>query len=306
MLWLELEHSFAFYTSDAHSIFNLLSTIDWCLEVKIWAEDKQCSSCLLIQETKVTEILNILTSLYHVVCDTYTVHARDIKTRYSGWHWSCDQRRINILSNTIECNYSSRHTSSPLHFKSWKIENWRIVAWKTIFVSSTTPKISLKHDHNWTKGNDQLGFTASWKVRSTVFWRSNSRWIFQTNPIQTQSNLRSNGETCGHRTCFCGEKKKRPVHERLLESVCKEFGSSDRTGKPVKCEDNRIMHVHNRTGEPVKSSANTHIVEEFGSLEHRDTASSNANKFNFAIDEENIDFNISGVPNAMVKRSHDI
>ena len=47
-------------------------------------------------------------------------------------------------------------------------------------------------------------------------------------------------------------------------------------------------------------------MQEFDSLEHRDTASSNANKFNLAIDEENIDFNISGVPNAMVKRSHDI
>ena len=47
-------------------------------------------------------------------------------------------------------------------------------------------------------------------------------------------------------------------------------------------------------------------MQEFGSLEHRDTASSNANKFNLAIDEENIDFNISSVPNAMVKRSHGI
>ena len=34
------------------------------------------------------------------------------------------------------------------------------------------------------------------------------------------------------------------------------------------------------------------------------TLYSNANKFNHASDEENIDFNISGVPNAMVKRSH--
>ena len=50
----------------------------------------------------------------------------------------------------------------------------------------------------------------------------------------------------------------------------------------------------------------THTVREFGSVEHRDTASSNANKFNLAIDEENIDLNISGVPNAMVKRSHGI
>ena len=70
---------------------------------------------------------------------------------------------------------------------------------------------------------------------------------------------------------------------------------------PLKYEDNRVMHVHDRTGEPVKSSASTHTVEEFGSAEHRDTASSNANKFNLAIDEENIDFNIPGVPNSMVK-----
>ena len=54
------------------------------------------------------------------------------------------------------------------------------------------------------------------------------------------------------------------------------------------------------------NQAQTHTVQEFCSPEHRDTASSNANKFNFAIDEENIDFNISGVPNAMVKRSHGI
>ena len=51
---------------------------------------------------------------------------------------------------------------------------------------------------------------------------------------------------------------------------------------------------------------NTHTVEEFVSAEHRDTASPNANKFNLAVDEENIDFNISGVPSAMVKRSHSI
>ena len=50
----------------------------------------------------------------------------------------------------------------------------------------------------------------------------------------------------------------------------------------------------------------THTVQEFDSPGHRDTTSSNANKFDLAIDEENIDFNISGVPNAMVKRSHSI
>ena len=48
-------------------------------------------------------------------------------------------------------------------------------------------------------------------------------------------------------------------------------------------------------------------MKEFVPAEHRDIASSNAdNEFNLAIDEEDIDFNISGVPNAMVKRSHGI
>ena len=91
-------------------------------------------------------------------------------------------------------------------------------------------------------------------------------------------------------------------------NVCKKnLGSSDRTGKPVKLsEDIRVMHAHDGTGEPVKSSASTHTVEEFVPAEHRDTASSNANKFNIATDEEIIDFNIPGVPNSMVKRSHGV
>ena len=37
-----------------------------------------------------------------------------------------------------------------------------------------------------------------------------------------------------------------------------ELGSSDRTGKLVKCEDNRVMNVHNRTGKLVESSTHTH------------------------------------------------
>ena len=87
----------------------------------------------------------------------------------------------------------------------------------------------------------------------------------------------------------------------------KELGSSNRTGKPVKSEDTRVMHAHDGTGEPVKSSASTNTVEEFVPAEHRDTASSSANnKFNFATDEEKIDFNILGVPNSMVKRSHGV
>ena len=49
------------------------------------------------------------------------------------------------------------------------------------------------------------------------------------------------------------------------------------------------------------------MKEQFVPAEHRDIASSNAdNKFNRATDEENIDFNIPGVPNSTVKRSHGV
>ena len=98
-------------------------------------------------------------------------------------------------------------------------------------------------------------------------------------------------------------------HEIDGKRLHKELGSSDRSGKPERLsEDIRVKHAHDGTGEPVKSSASTHIVkEQFVPEEYRDIASFNAdNEFNRAIDEENIDFNIPGVPNSTVKRSHGV
>ena len=90
----------------------------------------------------------------------------------------------------------------------------------------------------------------------------------------------------------------------------KELGSSDRTGKPVKLsEDIRVMHAHDGTGEPVeRNSSSAHTVkEQFAPEENRDIASFNADdEFNRAINEENIDFNIPGVPHSAVKRSHGV
>ena len=49
------------------------------------------------------------------------------------------------------------------------------------------------------------------------------------------------------------------VGKRLQE----ELGSSDRTVKPVNNEDNRVMHVHDRTEKPVESSADTHSARSW-------------------------------------------
>ena len=68
----------------------------------------------------------------------------------------------------------------------------------------------------------------------------------------------------------------------------------------MKEEQKRVLRNPDRTGEPVEGRL--HKVQEVGHLKNRD----DADKFNLAMDDENIDFNISGVPNAMVKRSHGI
>ena len=106
-------------------------------------------------------------------------------------------------------------------------------------------------------------------------------------------------------------KVKRPVPTRSMKSVFhKELGSSDRSVKPERLsEDIRVKHAHDGTGQPVEpSSSSTHIVkEQFVPEENRDITSFNAdNEFNRAVDEENIDFNIPGVPNSTVKRSHGV
>ena len=163
------------------------------------------------------------------------------------------------------------------------------------------PKISLKHDHNWTKGNDQSGSTVEHQPVGKLVQQSfgEAPRAESSKPTQSKPNpiCDRTGKPVEQENTSCSR-------EMVGKCLQEELDSSDRTEKLVKCEDNRVMRAHDRTGKPVESR--THTVQGVGSLEHRDTASSNANKLNLAIDEENIDFNISGVPNAMVKRSHGI
>ena len=151
------------------------------------------------------------------------------------------------------------------------------------------PKISLKHDQNWTIGNDQSGSTVEHQPVGKLVQQSLGEALQAGSSKPTQSKPNPIGDRTG-----------KTVTQEIVGKLQGELSSSDRTGEPVKDEDNRDMKDHDRTGKPVEASS--HKVQEVGSLEHRD----DVNKFNLAIDDENIDFNISGVPNAMVKRSHGI
>ena len=88
--------------------------------------------------------------------------------------------------------------------------------------------------------------------------------------------------------------------KRLLVSCKENLVLPIERGNLWKREKKRVLRNHDRTGEPVEGRL--HKVQEVGYLKNRD----DADKFNLAMDDENIDFNISGVPNAMVKRSQSI
>ena len=179
MCWFSVEYSITSTTSDAHSIFILLSTMDWYLEVKIWAEDKQYS-CPLIRETKIMKImkiLSILTSLYHVERDTCTVHGRNIKTRYIGVDVD-----FAITKGLTFIEHDRMQISFKEHFqliafqKLKRLKTWAVLHEKScLFYSSTTEDLietrSRLHQREWWI--EFYGWTtASLKTRPTVFWRS--------------------------------------------------------------------------------------------------------------------------------------
>ena len=152
--------------------------------------------------------------------------------------------------------------------------------------------------------NSQLGNSFNSLVESNM-----KRSPHQPNQNQNQSSCDRSGKPEDTEHVFLNKGKTSRSHEINENRLHKELGSSDRWEKPERLsEDIRFSHAHDGTGEPVKSSASTHTVEEqFVPEEHRDIASFNAdNEFYRAIEEENIGFNIPGVPTSTAKRSHGI
>ena len=149
------------------------------------------------------------------------------------------------------------------------------------------PKISLKHDLNWNKGNDQ-GSTVEHQPVGKLVQQSLGEALQPGSSKPTQFPKPIEDRTG------------KPVTQEIVGKLQGELSSCDRTGQPVKEEEKRVLKSHDRTEEPVEGRL--HKVKEDCHLKNRD----DANKFNFAMDDENIDFNISGVPDAMVKRSQSI
>ena len=86
------------------------------------------------------------------------------------------------------------------------------------------PKISLRHDHNWTRGNDQLGSTVEQQPVGKLVQQSLGEVQQATFPHLTQPKPQPICEPSGkpEDTTFLWMKEKRPVHTRSMIHVCTE------------------------------------------------------------------------------------
>ena len=109
---------------------------------------------------------------------------------------------------------------------------------------------------------------------------------------------------------FVNKGKTSRSHEIDETGLHEELRSSDRSEKPENLSENiHVKQAHDGTGQLVEqSSSSAHTVkEQVAPVENRDIASFNADdEFHRAINEENIDFNIPGLPHSAVKQSHGV
>ena len=279
---------------------------------QIQARDRQYSSCLLIPETKGIKPAQI----------DFTVPRR---AQYLHSAWSKHQDAVlwvdinlaiqkgltfyQIRSNAIILQGTLPAYCIP---KVVRLKTGEVLHEKVYMSPRSPPKISLRHDHDWTRGHDQLGSTVEQQpvgkiVRQLQGELQHATFSQLTQPIPKPICDRS-GKPDSTEDVFVVKGETSRSHEIDEKGFHGELCSSDRSGKPDNLSENtRVEQTHDGSGQPdERNSSSAHTVEEqFAPEENRDIALFNTdNEFIRAINEEDIDFNIPGLPHSAVKQSH--
>ena len=146
------------------------------------------------------------------------------------------------------------------------------------------PKISLRNDLNWNKGQDQ-GSTVEHRPVGKLVQQSLGETVQFGSSKPTQSLK------------LIEDRSGKPVAQEIVSVLQEELSSSDRLGKPATEEEQHVRN-HDGSGKP-DGEEKQHTVQEDCHLKSRDKA----DKFDLATDNGYIDFNVSGIPEEAVKRS---
>ena len=174
------------------------------------------------------------------------------------------------------------------------------------------PKISLRHDHDWTRGKVPLVSTVDQQPEGKVVRQSrgevqHATFSQLTQPIPKPICDRS-GQPDNTQDVFVVKGETSRSHEIDEKGFHGELCSSDRSGQPDNLSEKiRVEQIHDRSGQlDERNSSSAHMVKEQHAPEvHREIALLNTdNEFNREINEEDIDFNIPGLPHSTVKQSH--
>ena len=181
------------------------------------------------------------------------------------------------------------------------------------------PKISLRHD--WTK---ELGSKVARHPRAEVAQQPRGEVSLQAKFFQPAQPIPKpicdrSGQHEDMQDVFVVRGETSRSHEINEKGFHEELCASDRSGQLEitpsviearnLSENTRVEQTHDGSGQrDERNSSCAHTVKEQHAHEvHRELASFDTdNEFNRAINEENIDFNIPGVPNSAVKRSHGV
>ena len=125
------------------------------------------------------------------------------------------------------------------------------------------PKISLRHDHDWTRGNDELGSTVEQQPVGKLVQQSfgEVQHVKFSKPTQPKPkpicDRSGKPENTGDVFVVIKGETSRS-HEIDEKGLHEELGSSDRSGKPERLSENiRVKHAHDETGQLVEQSSSS-------------------------------------------------
>ena len=200
-----------------------------------------------------------------------------------GWYWSCSSERINILSDSIECNHFQGTLPAYCIPKVVRLKTGEVLYEKAYMSPRPPPKISLRHD--WTK---ELGSKVDRQPQEEVARQpreevarqlrgevSRQAKFFQpTQPIPKPICDRS-GQPDNKHEVFVDKGETSWCREIKEKSSREEPCSSDRSGQP----DKRSNAVHREI-----------------------TTLNTDNELTRERIEEDMDFKIPGLPHSTVKQ----
>ena len=237
---------------------------------------------------KIIKIQKILIILCRVVLDTCKTRGKGTRIQYSGLILIMESSKEGLRFYQTKSNAIILQGALPPSciVKAERLKGGEPLYKRQYLSPRPPPKISLRNDLDWAKGNDNLGSTVEHRPVGKLVQQSLGETVHLDSSKLTQSP-KTNRDSSG-----------KPVAQEIVVDVLQEEpSSSDRPGRPVSREEQHVQD-HDNSGKPEREEAQ-HTVQENHHLERRDTV----DKFDLATDDTNIDFSVSGIPEETVKRS---